>query len=247
MLDGTFTYLGCYQIALWWASWYFHTPDYYSPSLLVRSILVFTLIILIVNLISGGYRAPYNLLRASKGILYGSIIALVIYALLPVQYRFSRILLLLGTGWALIVYLLVKVLLSLTGLKEYCLDLKKRRRIAIVGFQDESERIKNILEMSGIVTQYILHVYPDKESPSEYFSGNLFQLSEIIDIYHINEVVFSAKDVSSETIIERMKMLKDSNVDFKIASPGSSSVIGSNSANTSGDLYVIKVNSLRRK
>lgn len=247
VLDGTFTYLGCYQIALWWASWYFHTPDYYSPSLLVRSILVFTLIILIVNLISGGYRAPYNLLRASKGILYGSIIALVIYALLPVQYRFSRILLLLGTGWALIVYLLVKVLLSLTGLKEYCLDLKKRRRIAIVGFQDESERIKNILEMSGIVTQYILHVYPDKESPSEYFSGNLFQLSEIIDIYHINEVVFSAKDVSSETIIERMKMLKDSNVDFKIASPGSSSVIGSNSANTSGDLYVIKVNSLRRK
>ena len=42
-----------------------------------------------------------------------------------------------------------------------------------------------------------------------------------------------------------MKLLKDAHVDFKIASPGSSSVIGSNSANTSGDLYVIKVDSLR--
>jgi len=66
-------------------------------------------------------------------------------------------------------------------------------------------------------------------------------------MHDINEVIFSAKDITSEKIIENMKSLSNTRVDFKIASPESNSVIGSNSKKSSGDLYVIDVNSYKRK
>jgi len=43
-----------------------------------------------------------------------------------------------------------------------------------------------------------------------------------------------------------MTELADVAVDYKIASPGSQSIIGSNSINTAGDLYLINFNSVSR-
>ncbi len=247
ILDASIAYLGCYQITIWWANCYFHKGNYYSTDILHVYIPVFIIVLLLANWISGGYHSPFNLAKAAKGICYGAIIVLVVYALLPAHYRFSRVLLLLGTVWSLITVSFVRVMLSLSGIRDYLLDLKRKHRVAIVAFEEEAERIKKILEMSGIITQQIVNVYPDHNPVSEYFSGSLFQLREIISVHHINEVIFSAKDISSETIIGNMKILKGTKVDFKIASPGSTSVIGSNSSNTAGDLYVIKVNALNKK
>lgn len=242
LLDGIFIFAGFYQLTLFWASWHFRNPGYYSSDLLKITLPSFALMIILGNLFSGGYRSPYQLFKVARGVIYGAVVAFVIYAFLPTDFRFSRFLLLLGSVWALMSNMMVRILLSFMGLKQYRLDLRKKRRIAIVGFEDESARVKSILEHSGIVAQQIVNVFPDKEPSSEYFSGNLFQLAEIISIHNINEVIFCAKDVPSETIIGNMKMLKDRNVDFKIASPGSQSLIGSNSSNSAGDLYVIKVN-----
>jgi lipopolysaccharide/colanic/teichoic acid biosynthesis glycosyltransferase len=44
-----------------------------------------------------------------------------------------------------------------------------------------------------------------------------------------------------------MSDLKDEQVDYKIAPPESLSIIGSNSINTSGDLYVIDLNAIVKK
>jgi len=241
ILDASLIYAGCYLLTSGWAKFYFHNKNYYPSDILEVSIPIFILVMLVSNLMSGGYRSPFNLVKAVRGILYGSIIVLVVYALLPTNYRFSRVLLLLGTVWAILTTLLVRFSLSLTGIKEYFLDLKRKRRIAIIGFEEESDRVKKVLEITGIVAKQVVNVFPNSNPTSEYFSGSLFQLREIIEIHHINEVVFCAKDISSETIIEHMKILKDTNVDFKIASPGSASLVGSNSANTAGDLYVVKV------
>ena len=95
--------------------------------------------------------------------------------------------------------------------------------------------------MSGIVTGLMVRVAPAAHVESEDYVGSLFQLKEIIEIHHIDEVVFCARDVNSQDIIANMKQLADLRVNFKIASPNSQSVIGSNSSNSSGDLYVINI------
>jgi len=59
-------------------------------------------------------------------------------------------------------------------------------------------------------------------------------------------VIFCAKDVPSQVIMDQMSELKDLQVDYKIAPPESLSIIGSNSINTSGDLYVIDINAITK-
>ncbi len=79
------------------------------------------------------------------------------------------------------------------------------------------------------------------------FIGHLGQIKEIITIHKINEVIFCAKDVPAQVIIDKMSELKNEQVDYKIAPPESLSIIGSNSINTSGDLYVIDINAITKK
>jgi hypothetical protein len=62
-----------------------------------------------------------------------------------------------------------------------------------------------------------------------------------------DELIFCASSVSSEQIIGTMLKFTDSGLEYKIAPPASLSIIGSNSNNTAGELYVLHFNTLSRK
>ncbi len=245
IFDAITGFIGLYYLAIWWAMYHFHNFNYYSGWYTKIVLPAYILIWLSSIFFSGGYKKPFNLYKAMFGIIAGTAFILVIYAVLPEYYRFSRILILSGTIWMLFSILVVRILLSFSGNKEYHIIFKKKHRIAIVGFEEESHRVENLLEQSSILFERIVYVYPGKVIPTEYYSGILLQLNEIINIYGIDEVIFCANDISSEEIIEQMKLLIKTNVKFKIASPGSKSVIGSNSSDSSGDLYVVNVDSLK--
>jgi GT2 family glycosyltransferase len=247
VLDLVVAYGGIYLISSWWEEFYFHHRGYYPPQMINIGLPAFVCILMLSIFLSGGYRSPFNLFKNLKGIFYGTVFILAIYALFPVEYRFSRAMIIFGAGWTIFATLITRLLLSHTGIRNYQLDIRKKRRITIIGSFEESERVKNLLDLSGLHVQQIVFVYPEQTIPSEYFVGTLSQLKEIIALHSIQEVIFCAKDIPSQEIIKNMKLLNHARVDFKIASPDSNSVIGSNSPNSSGDLYVINVNSLTRK
>ncbi|MFT7156323.1 MAG: hypothetical protein ACI8Q1_001329, partial [Parvicella sp.] len=61
----------------------------------------------------------------------------------------------------------------------------------------------------------------------------------------IDEVIFAAKNLSSQEIIRQMSLIKTNNsVDYKIAQPDSLYLIGSNSIHTAGDIYLLDLNSI---
>ncbi len=247
VLDSGVSYAGIYLIGSWWEVFYFHHRGYYPPQMTYIGLPAFVFVLVLAIFLSGGYRSPLNLLKNMRGIFYGTVFILALYALFPVEYRFSRAMILYGALWTLVTTLITRLLLSLTGNRNYQLDVRKKRRIAIIGAFEESERVKKLLSLSGLYVQQIVSVFPDQTIPSEYFVGTLAQLKEIILLHSIQEVIFCAKDIPSQEIIKNMKLLNSTEVDFKIASPDSNSMIGSNSPNSSGDLYVINVNSLTRK
>lgn len=241
ILDAISGFIGLYFLSTWWAVFHFHNVTYFSGWFIKNVIPSYIFVWLLSVYILGGYKKPFNLRSSIFGVAAGTTFILLVYAILPEYYRFSRVLILFGTLWMLFSQTAVRFLLYLTGKKEYHIFIKRKHRIVIVGTEDESQRVEKILEQSGILATKIVKVFPGKTLPSEYFSGNLIQLSEIIRIYGIDEVIFCARDVSSEQIIEQMKLLIQTKVNFKIASPGSKSVIGSNSSGSSGDLYVVSV------
>ena len=224
-----------------WEKFHFHTSAYYPNFYFLYVLPGYVAVWLISLLLFRAYRHPVKLIRVIQGIFTGTLAVLALYALLPTELRFSRAIILLGTGGILVIAILTRYLLQFTGIRHYKLYLKKSNRFAIVGNPDEVTRVRQILLQSGIQAGHIVLVFPSEQVFGEMYAGNITQLNEIIKMHFITEVIFCAKDVSSEVIIRTMKDMKATGLSFKIASPDSTSVIGSNSSKSAGDLYQIKI------
>ncbi|MEG2071463.1 MAG: hypothetical protein RR034_08840, partial [Bacteroidales bacterium] len=77
--------------------------------------------------------------------------------------------------------------------------------------------------------------------------GSINQLKDIIAIYKIKEIIFCSKDLPADKIIDLMTELQDIPVEYKIAPQESISIIGSNSINTSDDIYSVHLNAITQK
>lgn len=220
---------------------------YFQHELVNLFFPLYTLIWILSVYFSGGYDKPVRLLKIMRGILVGTAGILIVYSLLPEVYRFSRAMILFGSGLSMISLTFTRILFHVARIKSMRMDTAGAQRIAIAGSPEECVRVKNLLAQTGITASFVGFVTPEGNSNNPSFLGRLDQLSDIVTIYNIDEVVFCAKDISAQEIIDRMAQLGDSRkVDYKIAPPESLSIIGSNSIDTAGDLYVIDINSVSK-
>ncbi len=219
----------------------------YSSLLISIAFPAYILIWQVLVYLSGGYDKPVKLYRIIRGVFVGTGIILIAYSLLPEAYRFSRALILLGAVWTIVVYTLLRLLFHTLKLKGYSLRDVNSKRIIIIGKEEEFIRVNELIKQTSIHTGFLGFVNIDEtKSTHTAYIGNISQVNDIIDIYSVNEVIFCARDISSQEIINYMLTLVSANVDFKIAPPESLSIIGSNSIDTAGDLYVIDVNSVNK-
>lgn len=195
---------------------------------------------------SSGYDRPFLLKNYFKGTLIGTAIILIFYSLLPEEYRFSRVVILAGSAITLALGLLLRLTMHLLNIGNFKLGNNAKRRFALVGNEQEIKRVSALLKQTTIQPDFIAKVFHKNQWPvPEGYAGNIRQLKEIASIFRIEEIIFCAENVSSAAIIEQMSQLDNPDLDFKIAPPESLFVIGSNSINTSGELYsVLNINAI---
>lgn len=196
-------------------------------------------------LFSGGYDIPIKLKTYLQGSIIGTGFILVVYALLPKEVQFSRLYILLGASWVISYYVLSRVFLHFVLNDKYDLKGIKSKSFAIVGDDQEVERVKQILINTTQKVNKVHSVSPTKVK-SENDSGSIEQLDQIIHIHKVDEVIFCAKNNTAETIIKWMSHISSSDIEFKIAQPNSLYLIGSNSIDTSGDLYVLEIDKITK-
>jgi len=223
-------------------------PNLYSEQLTALFFPLYTLIWMFFVYLSGGYDSPLKYRRIFRGILVGMSFILIVYGLLPEHYRFSRALILIGSLMALSFYLLSRWLYGHMNIQKFKHGThKSNTRIAIIGSEAEFNRVMDLLEKTKIRTGFVGFISNENNGiKNRHYIGNFDQLDETIQIHHITEIIFCARDVSSSDIIGKMIKLVTRGVEFKIAPPESLSIIGSNSIDTAGDLYVIDINNLGR-
>lgn len=221
------------------------THGYYSEDLLAIAFPAYALIWMATVLFTGGYDKPVRLGRVMRGVMAGSALILIVYSLLPEQYRFSRALILLGSIWTLIAMTGLRFALHKSRISKFKLEDTTGKRFLVVGSQEEFIRVRDLLKETAIQPAFTGWV-STQETKSGESLGSFERLEDITRIYQISEIIFCAKDLPSNVIIDQMISLGNSNIDFKIAPPESLSVIGSNSIDTAGDLYVIGTNSVTR-
>ena len=246
-LDAVVIYLG-YMFALpLWEQVRFDIPGYYPPVFLHVVVPAYILVWLISLYYSGGYDKPMQVISFLKGHLVGTLVIVVIYAMLPLDWRFSRALIFIGSLWAIVGTLGLRILFHLARIRDYEIDLNKQKRMVIVGKQEEARRVSHLLLDTQAKPDIIGFVSPSATGTGSGYMGNIEQIDEIASINRVDEIVFCSKDLPSQEIIRIMTRLIGSSVDFKIAPPESLSIIGSNSINTAGDLYTIPFNSIGKE
>jgi hypothetical protein len=143
---------------------------------------------------------------------------------------------------------LISLVFHFSRITGFRFELKRNRKIIIIGRQDESARVETMFRKAGAQGQVLGYVHPGSQDVdgNETYLGHLDQLEEIIKINHIDEIIFCARDISSQDIIRKMMQLTNGRVEYKIAPPESLSIIGSHSINTPGDLYLIDFDSINK-
>ena len=195
---------------------------------------------------TGGYDFPLKISKIVKGTLIGTLAILVIYGLLPKDWQFSRLYILVGMAWVLSYFVLSRIFLHFSVGKRFSLSGVKNQKFIIVGSPEEASRVNLLLNQTNSKVDATFLVSPTEEKNEDQI-GVLSQLDQIAYIYQIDEIVFCAKDTSSLEIVHWMSILGSRNIDFKIAQPDSMYLIGSNSIETSGDLYVLNINQISER
>ena len=245
LFDTVLGYSGLAAIGYLWGNMMVYDGAGTYPSTLFAIILpVYLLIWLLTSYFSGGYDKPYKIAPAVSGVFVGSFLILVLYALLPEQLRFSRALILLGMIWVAAEMSFTRWLGYLMKRPSFQYGKNAKKRFLIIGGEDETKRVEQLLQSTSIKPDFIGLVTPldNTDVPSNYL-GNLHQVPDIIDIYKINEIIFCSKDMSHQLIIDKMEEWHSS-LDYKIAPEDTLSIIGSNSINTRGDLYTIDIKTI---
>ena len=247
VVDAVVIYAGFLWLLPYWEQLRYE-PGYYPEKYLQMVVPFYILIWLSALWLSGGYQKPIRIGNIFKGLVWGSVAILVFHSLADESLRFSRALILLGSAWAFFSLITYRYMLSHSKSRRVQFD-RRHKRVVIVANDTEAQRIRQLIEQSQMkinVVGLVRQLPDEKNSPSDLL-GNLSQLEEIIRIHKIEELIFSAGDLSSQDIINIMLKLVGLNVDYKIAPPESLSIIGSNSIDTAGELYVVQFNAITKE
>jgi len=242
LIDASFIALGYYLIKPYWEAYKFPDGGSYPNEFFYYVVPSYIIIWLSSILLAGGYEKPTKIWNVLKGILTGTLIILIIYALLSEEFRFSRALILLGSAWVFLTIFINRLIFHYLNI--YKFHTKKKKRVIIIGSPDEAKRVSSIIKQSVKNPKIVGFVLPENNGKQKGYIGNIFQLNEIININKIDEIIFCAKDITAQKIIKNMLQLSEIKIEYRIASPDSVSVIGSDSINTAGDLYTININSI---
>ena len=246
VLDILVLWAGMNWVKGFWAHHFTYSNGGNFPPIFTHYIMpAYALIWLSAIFFTGGYEKPYKISKAILGILSGTVIILVVYALLPESLRFSRGQILADTLWGLMALPILRYLLYIPGFKSFKPEKKYNKRFLIIGDPEETKRVADILNESVVEPDFIGKVTSNEEDPKPNdYVGNILQTKDIIEIYKIDEVIFCSKSVSQQTIIDKMAAWKSQKVTYKIAPEDSLSIIGSNSIHANGELYTVDINAV---
>lgn len=203
----------------------------------------YTLVWIGATYFSGGYDRPIFWTKLLRGVFFGTVSILALYALLPKDYQFSRLFILFGSFLSLLYFVSSRILIHKINPNARMLDSKKDSVKIIVGSSAESQRVAAILKGMELQESNILFVSVEDKKQANTV-GTLNQLEEVAKIYKADEAIFCAKDISVEETISWMSRIADLGISFKIAQPESSFIIGSNSIDHPGELYLMNITAI---
>jgi GT2 family glycosyltransferase len=234
IIDGILIGISLKGFSSIWAKYNFGDPDYYIGSSLNWNIGVYAMIWAFVFWFTGYYQKT-SLKKRLIGSFSGLVCILIFYALLPDNYRSSRLIILAGTLVSFIISSLTFIIFRKHGGRE------KVKNILIVASDKIAKEIQVSLEKAEVNSNILGIVNPIPETNNNLnYLNDISQLGPLSKVLKADEIIFSTENLEMKEIMKQM-MLLDTKLSFKIAGDDSLSIIGSNSKNSSGELYNVNI------
>lgn len=238
VFEGAIVFYSGFIFQKLWARFHFENPQYYKSSFLIGNLIIYSLIFISSMFLHGSYDHPFKVNRIRKGATTAFFIAILFYALAPLDFRTSRVVLIATFILSLLIILIVRSLLKWTRTGSFNLFLHGNQRMAVIGSQEEYDRLKELIHPLNVDANLLGRI--SAESDDNYNLGNLRDLEDIISFRNIDSLIFCSADVSRESMMKWMTQL-GKQVEFKMLPEKSSSIIGSASRNLQGELYTIEL------
>jgi len=224
---------GLYAFSQLWASYYFKDPSYYDHSPVQWNIAIYAIIWAFVMWFIGYYQKS-SWQKRTFGILSGTAAILIMYALLPDQFRTSRVMILAGT-------LVGFIITSVTSLFSSRKEGSRKKNILIVSDTDTAKDIQKSLAQAEVDSNVLGVVNPDPNAQSSLdYLNNITHLPDLAKVLKADEIIFSSEAMTMKAIMKQMMKL-DTSLSYKIAGDDSLSILGSDSKNTTGELYNVNI------
>ncbi len=220
---------------LW--STYIRQEVNYSPNVLFIGFPAFTAIFLIAAYYSGLYDKGYKQSHLIRSTGIAALVLLSVYALLPESVRFSRGILVSGISLAFILMNLMRWLFIKLRYLETGNESEENRQTIVVSGEKDFAAISDILQKAGLHKRILGRVNNNAEDKTATL-GNIEQLSKLVIKYPVKEIIFCENGLTYKEIIHLIKELP-SGIRNKFHASGSSSIVGSDSRNESGDYVSI--------
>ncbi len=239
LLDAVGILGSLYALSNFWEVYRYGDADYFSSTAYYINLPVYTAVWLLSLWLAGAYDRHKHIFKILRGVAIGLLILLSAYGLVSLEYRHSRMVLLLGAVSTAFVVLVWRLLLWNMGGRLEGLSPKRNRRLAVVGKEEEVTRVTGLIQNLMKNPVDIIKVSPQSQQ-GNYFRMSLADLDSAMDKSRIDEVIFCSKDVPASVITKWMSKIGTKSR-VKIVADQSTSIIGSPSKNSRGELYTVEL------
>ncbi len=216
LLDFFLIYTAYLYLIPWWAKFRYGNAEYFADEFSHYFVPIYILVWMFFAWQKGVYQKYISLKNIFYAVIYGSIAVLIIYALLPEEYRFSRFLVSAGAILAFTVFTTNRVLGYLLKLNMLSFAHFKKLKSAIIAVKELNEALKQRVEKDFNVIGYFLQ---EKPEITDKYLGNFENLSELIDFYGIERLIFILNEIPVKEIIDKMSETRNKNLVFMMLLP----------------------------
>lgn len=210
---------------------------------LLPSLLYFLFCWLGCLFLNGAYDKPFSLFKAGRGMLIGTLFVLAGYALFPMDYRFSRAVVLLSGMTGFIFILFFRWLLGAFGWIRLVPRGKLDYKAAIISDENHYHQTLSVLKKRPYYATIIGRI----KSENTFFNNDADTLGEVTHLrsiqkqFRIDELIFNAASLSYKDIIQWMQLCSKDTF-FKIQASKSLKFIGSYTYKNNAELYFVNQN-----